>query len=265
MFRVQDNLPEVYINESRDFQLISRLYDVLFSGVKYDIDSMVNVLDATLTKDTMLQLMCSKVGFFPRFEIDAQVLKYIIASFPFIVKNKGNKRGIEYAINAILKAENNPSAIGKPYIVINNNVEEGYRKPYTVYIYTTVTIYNKVALDEVMRYVLPIGSTYQILAYNKLYSGVPTKITQTDKINVVQLHTYRDSVIRDIEESNYGNIENKSSLVVGDIDGTYVVSDINDVNKPTIDGKEQNYNFDTLHDDENFIYSQELKQRGADN
>lgn len=54
MFRIQDNVPEVYINESRDFQLISRLYDILFSGTKYDIDSMVNVLDATLIKDSMI-------------------------------------------------------------------------------------------------------------------------------------------------------------------------------------------------------------------
>ena len=47
-------MPQIYINESRDFQLISRLYDVLFSGVKYDIDSMVNILDATLTRDDLL-------------------------------------------------------------------------------------------------------------------------------------------------------------------------------------------------------------------
>ena len=138
MFRFQDNLPEVYINESRDFQLLARLSDVLFSGIKYDIDSMVNVLDATLAKDRMLQLMCTKIGFFPRVDIDSQVLKYIIASFPFIIKNKGNIIGIQAAVNAILKAENNPDAIGEPRVIVINRQEESGRDPYTIYIYTTI-------------------------------------------------------------------------------------------------------------------------------
>ena len=42
------------MNESRDFQILARLSDVLFSGIKYDIDSMINILDATLAKDRML-------------------------------------------------------------------------------------------------------------------------------------------------------------------------------------------------------------------
>ena len=54
MFRFQDNIPDVYINESRDFQILSRLSDILFSGLKYDIDSMVNILDASLVKDRVL-------------------------------------------------------------------------------------------------------------------------------------------------------------------------------------------------------------------
>ena len=142
---------------------MARLSDVLFSGMKYDIDSMVNILDATLARDTMLELMCTKIGFFPRIHIDANVLKYIIASFPYMLKYKGTRLGIEWAVNAILKAENNPDAIGRPNIVITSDKvvdTTGVQAPYTVYIYTTIQIYNKAALKEVLRYVLPAGYNY---------------------------------------------------------------------------------------------------------
>ena len=45
VFRIEKNVPEIYVRESRDFQLFCRLYDCVFDGVKFDIDSMLNVLD----------------------------------------------------------------------------------------------------------------------------------------------------------------------------------------------------------------------------
>ena len=87
--------------------------------------------------------MCTKIGFFPKVEIDAQVLKYIIASFPYIIKYKGSELGIKYAVNAILKAENDPKEVGEPLVIIvNKDAIDIYREPYTIYIYTTVSIYN---------------------------------------------------------------------------------------------------------------------------
>lgn len=200
MFRIQDNVPEVYINESRDFQLISRLYDILFSGTKYDIDSMVNVLDATLIKDSMIQLLCTKVGFFPRFDIDSNVLKYIIASFPYILKYKGSQKGIEFAVNAVLKAENNPDAIGQPYVpIVKKKTTTGRNQAeYTVYIYTTIQLYNKLALEEVLRYVMPIGCDYQILQYNVVPATKqhPTQLQNSDNANIIRTTPIRASAIR---------------------------------------------------------------------
>ena len=200
MFRIQDNVPEVYINESRDFQLISRLYDVLFSGNKYNIDSMVNLLDATLAKDSMLQLLSTKVGFFPRIDIDANVLKYIIASFPYILKYKGSLVGIQYAVNAILKAENNPDAVGTPHIKVVNkkDPEDKSIDEYTIYIYTTIDIYNKHALSEVLRYVIPVGSDYKVLKYFRGIDALehPTILAQTDKLNVLKAFPVHAGMLR---------------------------------------------------------------------
>ena len=261
MFRIQDNVPEVYIQQSRDFQLVSRLYDLLFSGVKYDIDSMVNVLDATLTRDNLLHLMCSKIGFFPRIQIDANILKYIIASFPYIIKHKGSRLGIEYAVNAVLKSETNPSVVGK--IVVNpiNKFEAALGLEYTVCIYTSISVANKQALNEVMRYVLPIGCDYMIVPYNNALSehGQSTTILNNHGINVIKLsnkllgnikgttvdeyltnYEYPLGVSKSIVEDFVGSV--KSSTILGS--GVSVNDTIPDVVKvcefPTNDGNVDN-------------------------
>ena len=134
--------------------------------------------------------MCTKVGFFPKIEIDSQVLKYIIASFPYIIKNKGSELGIRYAVNAILKAENNPDAIGEPLIYIINEERDLNRDPYTVYIYTTISLYNKSALKELLRYVLPAGYAYKLLSYSMILDGHdnPDIISQIDRINALKVN-----------------------------------------------------------------------------
>lgn len=253
MFRIQDNVPEVYINESRDFQLISRLYDVLFSSVKYDIDVMINILDATLVKDSMLQLMCSKIGFFPSVEIDANVLKYIIASFPYIIKYKGSERGIEYAVNSILKAENNPDAVGTPYIDIHRKQvdENDTLQEYTVYIYTTVSIYNKKALEEVLKYVIPVGMSFQILQYNRIDNAHPTIIGQEDFVNSITVSPIRSGSIRGSKDE-YIELFGK---VVNAFDTSQVIS--------SQDMQQQNYldykdNVNSINvDKEKYIINQE--------
>ena len=35
MFRVENNVPDVYVQESRDFQLFCKLYDLAFQGSRF--------------------------------------------------------------------------------------------------------------------------------------------------------------------------------------------------------------------------------------
>ena len=151
-------------------------------------------------RDRILDLMCMKVGFFPRVEIDAQVLKYIVAAFPYIIRNKGNVTGIQYAVNAILKAESHPDSIGIPRVVVNNKNDTGPLAPYTVYIYTTVSLYNKKALEEVLRYVMPTGYMYQILAYIDSMDDSIEQFKQSDNVKLIAANiAYTSSVVSNSE------------------------------------------------------------------
>lgn len=227
MFRFQDNLPEVYINESRDFQVLARLSDVLFSGIKYDIDTMVRILDATLIKDRMLDLLCTRVGFFSSVEIDAQVLKYIIASFPYILKNKGTEKGIKAAVNAILKAENQQSEDGIEQVlveVISEKPKNELRDAYTVYIYTTQSIYNKDALAEVFKYVMPLGFTYKLELLDSLPIAPDNKtlVAQRDTLRALEMTTKRASAIR--TSNDHFETNSMANRVIGAYDTLSVFS-----------------------------------------
>jgi hypothetical protein len=149
---------------------------------------MVCILDATLTRDSMLELLCSRVGFFPTIKIDANVLKYIIASFPYMLKYKGTKLGIEYAVNSILKAEYN-SYISLPLktsvTLIRDNTSGledlyGNSQEYSITIMANIEIYNKKALDEVLKYVMPFGFTYNVRYYDSESSVRGSELSTND-------------------------------------------------------------------------------------
>ena len=152
MFRLQDNVPDIYINESRDFQLICRLYDLIINGVMFDINSIPNINNPLKVNDRLLKLYCTKVGFFTNKEIIDSVLRYIIASFNYATKYKGTRKGIEHVVCTILKLE---GSFDRPTIIIDNEL-------YNIQILTPITIYNKIALQEYLKYILPAGYTYTV-------------------------------------------------------------------------------------------------------
>lgn len=163
MFRLQNNVPEVYVDESRDYQLLLRLYDCWQGSVNYNIKSIINCLEPLTASDRVLELLATRVGFFPRVQLDSNILRYIIAAFPYIIRNKGTKAGIEMAVYAVMKAEIDPASVDEVVVVINNQT-------HTVEISTHNQIYNKVALRELFRYVLPFGYTYVLNQYSSVQS-----------------------------------------------------------------------------------------------
>lgn len=246
MFRLQNNTPPAYIDGSRDFQLFCRLYDCVNAGVRFNIDSMRSILDATKANDILLDLICTKVGFFTHKHFNSDVLRHILSAFPYIIKYKGSKRGIELAVWTILKLEGEES---NPDIRIDNDT-------YTINIYTPSIVFNREALDELLKYVIPVGYTFNVSVYQSTDResriGISTKaktlvnpaisvsqVRGTDRAdgtaNQFDLHS-------DLEQSYIGTIG--SAQVVGsdnyltavDSSGnTKYASDRNNTNRDIID------------------------------
>ena len=99
MFRVQDNVPDVYIAESRDFQLLSRLYDLAFQCARFSIDSMEQASDTMRCNDALLPLIATKIGFFANLKLASNSDRKILSAFPYIIKYKGSIQAIELVTN----------------------------------------------------------------------------------------------------------------------------------------------------------------------
>ena len=157
MFRLQENVPEVYVKHSRDFQVFCRLYDIINNTIRFNAKSTTNLLDPLNVSDKMLPLLATKVGFFPKNKYNSEALREVISAFPYIIKYKGSKKGIEMALNAVLRLENNYKD-SRVYVDSEKSV---------VNIYTETKIQGEALLRDVLSYILPIGYDLTVSTFKK--------------------------------------------------------------------------------------------------
>ncbi len=212
MFRLQENTPEVYTKQSRDFQLFCRIYDVINNTIRFNALSTSNLLDPLKTSDKMLPLLATKVGFFPKNEYNTEALRQVISSFPYIVKYKGSKKGIEMALNVILKIENNYQES-----IVNIDAQNSI-----VNIYTKTKIQGEELLRDVLSYILPIGYDLTVNTYTeKDLSKSPSQIGfGKDSTTQVSLHN-RDVAI--VINKDNGDDEDTEDRPIGSYTTTLVI------------------------------------------
>ena len=106
MFRLENNVPDYYVENSRDFQLLCRLYDLALQPTRYSINSLKHASDTKLCNDALLPFLGTKVGFFTTYDSTDDSLRKIISSFPYIVKYKGSIVALRYIANMFSRLTN---------------------------------------------------------------------------------------------------------------------------------------------------------------
>lgn len=152
IIKTKDITPSVYSKESRDFQLIGRLYDAVFNSVKMSIDSMINEPLSKHSDERFLDLVAKTLGFESKHNYNIENLHALCSSFKKIMFHKGTELAIEEAINMLLKAQN----IDKFYF---KNIDKVNK---TVIIYIPQELKDVVLLEDLMNYILPAGFVYEI-------------------------------------------------------------------------------------------------------
>ena len=181
MFRISEKVPEVYMKESRDFQILPRVDDLLFLGEHYDISTIQELNNPKKCRNSCLKYLAEKVGFYTDKYIPDNVLINIISAFRTALKNKGTDLGIQQAVIAILKAEN---SIDPPRIIYTRGDNSlPYYEQYTINIYTPIKIINEVALREFLKYIIPAGYNYNIYAYDS--SGTEGEATRINPLGQI--------------------------------------------------------------------------------
>lgn len=159
VFRLQHNVPEIYVNESRDFQLLCRAYDCINGAVKFDIDTIADVTDTNICNSRLLPLLQTKIGFFSDEDLDNDALRYVLKAFPYMVKNKGSRKGIEQAIYTFLKIHSIDTD------VLVNITNEDDVDPYSIKIGINSSFKDTTILQEMLKYIIPTGYVVEVFFY----------------------------------------------------------------------------------------------------
>lgn len=240
MFRLEDNVPACYVEQSRDFQLICRLYNTVINNLIFDAHNITRILDPLNCDEKLLPLISSYVGFFPRVDINTRTLRYILSAFPTIMQNKGSELAIREAVAAILKAENSVGAI---YIVNTKRYIPGdaYEDAlsYKISIATPIklTNSNRRALLEVLRYILPAGYLVE-LNHSNYVPGEYKRVvmSSSEKVYTITSGLGTSAVVRNSDLPSKTGVSKEDIAVVNSV---YNVFDTNEVvsNQALKDGK----------------------------
>lgn len=158
--------PLEYSAQSRDYQVIARLYTALFNITKMYIDDL-EIWNANID-NKLTGLRSRTLNFIPKHHWDEDELEAVTSCFKYLMMNKGTTKALEYCVNILMKIEKLESeAIDQTVKIAGYNVT--IRVPENLF---TLGI-----LEDLIEYLLPSGLTFNIIRYKtsnagRLYSGL---------------------------------------------------------------------------------------------
>ena len=219
-FRAQNNVPDVYTRKSRDFQLFCNLYDCVNGGVKYDIDSILDVVDTDYCNERLIPYLQTKLGFWTENKLTAEQVRMVLKGFITAVRNKGSIKGVEFAIQIFLKIKRIKTNVN---IRVINEPENESDEPYTVLIGTEEALGDTTILDDILWYILPAGYSYRYVYYADMLND--SILEHRDEVRIV---TGNQQLLGGLREMRDTYPETWEPYMVNNIDQT-VIANVNRV------------------------------------
>ena len=179
MIRLQDLVPNVYYEKSRDFQFIGRLFDIVLNSVKTNSDTLYNLPSGKNKDERLLNLLAFTLGFQPKHHYNSKQLEAICSVLPLVIKNKGSLNAIIIATNAILHAEGLTQSLS--YSITP-------RESITLYLPTQLS--DLTLLSDLMNYILPAGLYRNFVKEISKATNVETKIGVKSEVIISKENPY---------------------------------------------------------------------------
>lgn len=228
ILRLQDEIPRVYTEESRDFQLLTRLYDCVYNGLKFDIDSIQYITDTSNCRSNLLQLLSTKLGFLTNLDITDTTLRYILLSFPRLIKEKGSLRSIQFAINTYLKIYKIKTNVTVWYITDGTYINDTYINDRTIIIGLETAIKDINILLEVFKFIFPAGYGFYLYFYNSVKSL--SKYLYQDSAKIIFISENLNSQLRGNTPTFVSEQQFSSNFINDDTDLNRFIGAINTIN-----------------------------------
>lgn len=160
LFKLEENVPDVYVEMSRDFQLLCRVYNIFINSNIITQSKIRQQLNIEQIDDNLLKLLAGRLGFNSDNYIPTEVMRNILLQFPFMIKNKGTKIGIEQAIKSVIKQTSNVNKVS-----INNisSISISNGKINVTVESDDIGVVDTSYLSDVLKYVVPVGYTVNII------------------------------------------------------------------------------------------------------
>ena len=174
MIKLQELTPSVYYEQSRDFQFIGRLYDIVLNYVKTNADNLYTLPIGKNMDEKLLNLLAFTLGFQSKHHYNSKQLLAICSVLPLILKNKGSLNAILIAVNSILYAEGINQALD--YEFKNNNLV----------LYLSQDLSDLTLLKDIMIYILPAGIGCDMIKEIQSVNKIETILTTKDEVKWYQ-------------------------------------------------------------------------------
>ena len=169
MIKVQKRTPRVYYNNSRDFQALGRICEVLFNYMLMNADIMRGLPLSDNIDPTMLDLVLLTIGFDKHHNYTDVDLVKLAEIFKSIMKIKGTEKAIEEIVYLLLRSQ---SIEDEDFILDIHSLTGEFRvgdwkpngKPdtFSIDLYVSNKLKDVVLIEDVFDYILPAGFIYHI-------------------------------------------------------------------------------------------------------
>lgn len=224
---IKKMIPDIYCQESRDFQILCNLYGCIVNGMRFDSYSLYKTIDSETCKAEFLRLLSTKLGFFPDKFITNEQLRYALAGFKDLMHNKGSLSAVAGAIHVFLKTlgihNKLKLSLTKETIVYAGRVI----KDHTIIVALESPVQDTTLLDEIFKHIIPAGFEYIITFYVQIdpydefvFHEQVTLIYTSDTINAnVSYRTDSSKLLADKTITDSDEMR-----LMGDIDTTEVIA-----------------------------------------
>lgn len=207
MIKLQNLTPEIYYKESRDFQLLGRLFDLVLNAVKTDTDLLYNLPLSTNSDEKLLELLALTLGFKPKHQYNARNLKAVCSVFSEILRNKGSIKAIKIACEALFNSMDISQQLDYDFTKGKDNTELNL---YIAQDFGDITL-----LNDLLSYILPAGMSCNIIREFHILTDSNTNIGISDIVTKSKINTKETSkVIKDFTNISDANISNKPGFSV---------------------------------------------------
>ena len=188
MIKLQELTPSVYYEQSRDFQFIGRLYDIVLNYVKTNADNLYTLPIGKNMDEKLLNLLAFTLGFQSKHHYNSKQLLAICSVLPLILKHKGSLNAILIAVNSILYAEGINQALD--YEFKDNNLV----------LYLSPDLSDLTLLKDIMIYILPAGIGCDMIKEIQSVNKIETILTTKDEVTVYKDIASKFNKILDVRD-----------------------------------------------------------------